>query len=251
LYVPGDKGHILARECSLPKAFRRDGAGTIRSFRNRQSKTSRKEVNMKKSSTFRPFRAIAVAAAIAISSSGALAQGRSADVDQPFPLGVGILAPVQFPNPEVGVFGFRLNLGYAQNAGMMGLDIGVFVNQVDNELFGLEISGMINSIGFSSGAFQIAGLANICYGDFYGAQLSGIANMAGGRLGGGQIGCFNNADEMSGLQIGLYNRAASSGSGFQIGVVNYAGSFRGVQIGLVNIIEDNRIPFLPIFNASF
>jgi hypothetical protein len=56
---------------------------------------------------------------------------------------------------------------------------------------------------------------------------------------------------MSGLQIGLYNRAASSGSGFQIGVVNYAGSFRGVQIGLVNIIEDNRIPFLPIFNASF
>jgi hypothetical protein len=40
--------------------------------------------------------------------------------------------------------------------------------------------------------------------------------------------------------------------GAQLGLVNYAGACSaGFQVGLVNLILDNQIPFLPIFNCYF
>jgi hypothetical protein len=40
--------------------------------------------------------------------------------------------------------------------------------------------------------------------------------------------------------------------GAQIGLVNYASTCSaGFQLGLVNLIMDNQIPVLPIFNCYF
>lgn len=169
---------------------------------------------------------------------------------QPFPFGVALMAPVQYPAEDVSVTGFRFSLFYGRNAEVMGLDIGALVSAADGDVFGMQISGLVNNIGSSSGTIQFAGIANNCYEDFCGCQLSGIANRAGGTVQGGQIGCFNLAGDLSGIQIGVYNKAANS-IGLQIGVVNETSSMQGIQIGLINMIRQSPVPFCPIFNMYF
>lgn len=180
----------------------------------------------------------------------AVSSARTADVVEPFPVGFGIVAPVQFPSVDTDVTGFRLSIFYGRNADVSGLDIGALVSVADGEVFGIEVSGLVNSVGSSGGALQIGGIANNCYDDFYGLQIAGIANRTGGAVEGGQIGCFNMADDMDGCQIGVYNKAAAA-VGLQIGVVNEADSMCGVQIGLINIIKDSSVPYMTVMNMCF
>ncbi|MBR1836618.1 MAG: hypothetical protein IJ783_04965, partial [Kiritimatiellae bacterium] len=164
-----------------------------------------------------------LSAVLLLAAPGAVSAADSLGVDAPFPVGFAVFDPVQFPDAETDVSGFRLSLFYGRNADVMGLDVGGLVSIADGDVFGLELSGLVNSAGSSSGSLQIAGIANNCYEDFCGLQIAGIANKAGGDVEGGQIGCFNMAADMDGLQIGVYNKSAKT-AGLQIGVVNEADS---------------------------
>ena len=84
--------------------------------------------------------------------------------------------------------------------------------------------------------------ANFAYSDcnkMYGLEAAGVGDTA--RL------------DMIGLQAALgFCYANRDAIGAQIGIVNYAATCSaGFQIGLVNLIMDNEVPFLPIFNCYF
>ena len=55
----------------------------------------------------------------------------------------------------------------------------------------------------------------------------------------------------NGVQLGFFNSAKTL-HGIQIGAINFAedGS-DGIQIGVVNVMNDGRFPVMPIFNMGF
>jgi hypothetical protein len=95
--------------------------------------------------------------------------------------------------------------------------------------------GIVNGMPGNSGGFAI-GAVN--YTGKYGGVLFGAANWSLDDFVGGALGALNYAGAgMSGVQIGLFNYAAKM-KGLQIGVVNYASAAEsGLQIGLVNVIS--------------
>jgi hypothetical protein len=63
--------------------------------------------------------------------------------------------------------------------------------------------------------------------------------------------CNNSADELNGVQIGLWSNRAKTANGLQIALVNIAEKMTGIQIGLVNIIKSSPVPFFPVINVHF
>jgi len=52
------------------------------------------------------------------------------------------------------------------------------------------------------------------------------------------------------MQIGIYNQAETM-NGVQIGIFNIAANFNGMQLGLCNLIKNSPFPFMVIFNFGF
>ena len=158
-----------------------------------------------------------------------------------------------------GIFGgvnISKNFNGLQVAGIFG-----GVNISNGEDNGLQVSGLfggVNNAGNLDGA-QIGGIWGGVNNakNLDGVQISGILgglNMAD-NLNGVQIaGIFlgiNIAEDTNGIQLATIYNQANSMSGLQLGLVNNCKKMRGVQIGLVNIIRDNALPFFPVINASF
>lgn len=183
---------------------------------------------------------------------------------------VSIYPPVQLVDEQKNITGFRLNLGYAKNADVSGIDLGLGVNSYKN-FMGIQIGGIANAVSANYSAtvkgVQIAGLTNNLDDDaaVKGMQIAGFGNHAS-YLSGIQIAIFGNlvrqdatgiqfglinmvggskGGELNGIQIGALNNFAwnagvSEGdvSGIQIGIVNYAHNVTGLQIGLINGCSD-------------
>ncbi len=118
--------------------------------------------------------------------------------------------------------------------------------------------------------YEVSGFRfNLLYGknsNLRGFDL-GSVNHVTGAVEGFQFGGVNIADDLSGLQIGLYNSASSSSSGFcqfglvnighdisgvQIGLFNMCDTISGVQIGVLNFItQSDFVIFCPFVNAQF
>ncbi len=95
----------------------------------------------------------------------------------------------------------------------------------------------------------------------------GLVNDVTGVVEGLQLGIANRADDLSGLQFGVYNSANSSAAGccqiglvnmgkdvngVQIGLFNMCDTISGVQIGLLNFItQSDFVIFCPLVNAQF
>lgn len=108
---------------------------------------------------------------------------------------------------------------------------------VNREFLGLSIDGLGAMTDTSVYGLSIAGLTSAVREDMWGWQIAGAATFAR-RLHGFQTAILlNMTDELRGAQIGVVNYAATCSAGF--------------QIGLVNLIMDNEVPFLPIFNCYF
>ena len=66
----------------------------------------------------------------------------------------------------------------------------------------------------------------------------------------GAIGCVVDGT-MSGLQLGFFNYAKFL-NGLQLGVVNVVeDGTSGIQVGLVNVMKDGRYPVVPVLNIGF
>ena len=148
------------------------------------------------------------------------------------PVQFGLFTPIQWPNADFDVGGFRLDLLYGKCCNFDGLDLGL-VGVAQNHANGIIINAL-TTYAEGDGLGLTVGCANVFGGDFLGLQI-GLANWVdSGRL--VQIGIINNGYDIKGHQLGL---------------VNVAQHMEGVQIGLVNIISCSDQSFLPIFNMYF
>jgi len=150
----------------------------------------------------------------------ALAAGiQTVSAEEPAPMTPVMLSlfnPAQVPSEDYNVAGLRIDLLYGKCRNLTGLDAGL-VNHATGKVIGLE-----------------AGLVNYVEKDFIGLQAGGV----------------NIATRMTGLQVGVYN-GADDVSGIQIGLINNTRIMRGFQVGFVNVIQNNDLSFLPIFNCFF
>ena len=152
------------------------------------------------------------------------------------PFDLSFAAPLQMAPENWDVEGIRINLLYGCNHNVGILDVGL-INETTDWQYGLQIGGLLNTVQGGMAGIQIAGLVNASVG-----QMSQ----------GVQIGCFNMAGTMSGLQIGVFNHTFGSMIGWQIGAFNISDQpLHGTQIGLLNLNESGTVPFMPIINCGF
>ncbi|MES2112965.1 MAG: STN and carboxypeptidase regulatory-like domain-containing protein [Bacteroidota bacterium] len=145
---------------------------------------------------------------------------------------------------------FSLNIAGGYNAGVNGVEIGLF-NLDKSDVKSFQLGVLFNTVGGSVKGVQIGGLFNQVFSDVKAIQIAGAFNNVEGDVKGIQIAVgFNNARQMHGIQAGALNIAAGNASGLQFGwmnvaeqefrgvqsgsLFNYAKNLRGVQIGLVN-----------------
>ncbi len=108
---------------------------------------------------------------------------------------------------------------------------------MNREFLGLSVDGLVSMTDETFYGLSVAGLASAVREDMWGWQVALGATFAR-RVHGFQTAVIlNMTDELRGAQLGLVNYAATCSAGF--------------QIGLVNLIMDNQVPFIPIFNCYF
>ena len=196
---------------------------------------------------------------------------------------LGIATPFSLPwDFDWDVFGLGVNLGYTDVNRMYGIELALGANTARNTMVGLQTSGIFNYANRNAYGAQVA-LVNVCnretlgfsadavginrqfYGfsadvlgsitdrNFYGLDVAGLGSAVREDMWGWQIsigGTF--ARRVHGLQTAVICNVTDELRGAQIGIINYAATCSaGFQIGLVNMIMDNQVPFLPIFNCYF
>ncbi len=170
---------------------------------------------------------------VSLAMAGGRAAAQEAERAQGFtPFMLGIVTPVQVPSAAWDVYGLRIDLIYGRCQTLYGLDVGL-VNHVQGGMKGLQIGGVVSLVEGSATGLQ-TGLVNLGLGGFNGMQIGGV----------------NYAERARAFQIGVYN-GADHIHGVQLGVINVTRTMVGCQLGLVNVIQDNDVPFLPVFNCAF
>ena len=110
---------------------------------------------------------------------------------------------------------------FGMNREFVGLRADVLASMTDSSVYGVSVAGLGSAVREEMWGWQVALGGNFAR-RVHGLQTVGICNMT---------------DELRGAQLGIVNYAATCSAGF--------------QIGLVNLIMDNQVPFLPIFNCYF
>lgn len=148
--------------------------------------------------------AVAMGLAVAAQAAGPLQIGLSGD-------------PLQIFGSDCEFTGLKINLPYADNDIVRGIDV-----------------------GFISGG-----------GEFSAIRLNAL-NLSESRSAGLEVGGVNwDSGEVDGLQTALFNHAEDM-NGLQIGLVNYATHLHGLQIGLINYIRHTHAAMvLPFVNWDF
>ena len=149
------------------------------------------------------------------------------------PFMLSLASPLEVPFRDFDVGGLRLSLIYGECRNFDGLDLG-FASRATGHANGLQSSAI-----------------NIVDGDGLGLQANWLVGFVKGEYDGLQVGGVNYAQKMQGLQIGLLYNGSEYIQGVQIGLINVTREMIGVQIGLVNVVQQNDVPFLPIFNCAF
>jgi hypothetical protein len=198
-------------------------------------------------------------------------------------LGVGIATPFSLPwGWDWDVFGIDANLLYSDVNKMYGIEVGGIGNVARLDMYGIQTAIAFNYANRNAVGIQ-AGLVNMCnrtsYGvtvdavgvnrefiglqadilgsitddSLYGLSVAGLTSAVREDMWGWQIALGATfARRVHGFQTALFFNMTEELRGAQLGLVNYAGACSaGFQVGLVNLILDNQIPFLPIFNCYF
>lgn len=198
------------------------------------------------------------------------------------PIELSIASPVQFPwgSANWDVKGLYLGLFYNDAPQMWGVDLSL-ANRVREEFRGMafgafgnyfeqDVYGFRGSLGFNVSRGTLygidvggAGLHKQVYGadielvcsgqeNLYGTAVSLLGNYTQNEFCGVTFGGVNVAKLVTGVQVGFLFNQATVLNGCQIGIFNYAQECPwGFQLGLVNIITDNMIKALPLFNCYF
>ena len=198
-------------------------------------------------------------------------------------LAVGLATPATLPwGFDWDVFGLDVNFLYSDCNKMYGLEIGGLANTARLQMVGIQAALGFNFANRDAVGAQVA-LMNMCnrttYGltvdavgvnreflglsidvlgamtdtSVYGLSIAGLSSAVREDMWGWQIaGAATFARRLHGFQTALLMNMTDELRGAQLGLVNYAATCSaGFQIGLVNLIMDNEVPFLPIFNCYF
>lgn len=134
-------------------------------------------------------------------------------------------------NPDV--VGLRLTVPFStRQEHVTGIDLGFWGRTLSFE--GIQISLLRNDVKDRCAGFQIG-----CYNSIGSGEMLGI-----------QVGLWNEANALRGIQAGLVNVTGET-QGLQVGLINRAESMYGYQVGLVNVIREAEMQFLPIVNIGF
>lgn len=129
----------------------------------------------------------------------------------------------------------RLSVGITSNTDTLkGVQANMLSNYARN-VNGLQLSGFSNITSSPMRGAQLSGVTNISMGMEKGLQAAGLLNVSSGEMRGWQVGAYNYADELNGLQVGVFNLATSHPKGWQVGLLNYSKDTEGRKIGLVNV----------------
>ncbi len=165
----------------------------------------------------------------------------------------GFFAPdLQLVDANEDVRGLRINFVYGENANMSGVDLGI-VNSTTENFVGFGWAPGANLVGGDAVGIQWTWIYAHTAGEFTGWQSGVVARISGAGSSGLQSGWINLVEaDLTGVQIGLFNRAESI-RGVQLGFVNWAERLDGgIQIGFVNYARNSDIfPILPIVNWQF
>lgn len=229
--------------------------------------------------------ALAAAALAALTSATAAepsTEGQGVGAIGWTPIQVGLFAPVSLPwGFDWDVKGFDLDIFYMETVKMQGLGISGIAARTRDEMDGVLISGLCNWNDKDVRGLSATLGAELCFGDFYGINVStfGLRNLMKGMdvnlvgsyqkdFVGWQTSCVCNftENECTGASFALALNMAKVETGFQAAFINSAEELHGVQIGiinvaqecpwglqlgLINIILDNRVKILPLFNGYF
>ena len=86
---------------------------------------------------------------------------------------------------------------------------------------GLQLSGFSNISISPMRGVQFSGITNISMGVERGLQAASLLNVSTGDMRGMQTSIYNYADELNGLQLGVFNVATTHPKGWQVGLLNY------------------------------
>ena len=156
---------------------------------------------------------------------------------------------------QIGLLGNYADSLHGAQAGLLmnraagasaGVQLAVGCNFSDR-FRGIQLAA-VNLQGDDIRGIQL-GVANAGATDFAGLQL-GLVNAGGDRFHGVQVAAANTVGTLDGgLQFGLANFAGDA-QGWQIGRYNDARTLRGVQIGLLNVVDSADLPFLPLVRVA-
>lgn len=163
--------------------------------------------------------------------------------------------------PQKAENNFAINWIVGHAGSIRGIELGLGVNWVDDDVHGAQLGIGANLVGRELRGAQWGVGANVARGGFHGIQLAVGANYAstkraldpklamrgvqlavGGNVANGdfrgvQVGVAANVATglMKGMQFGSGVAYARRIEGAQLSIVDVAGSGRGVQLGLVNV----------------
>ncbi len=115
---------------------------------------------------------------------------------------------------------------------------------------GAQVGVFGNATGEGTHGVQLSAITNIAPCFNHGLQLSALVNISSQSMRGVQIGGYNYADTLTGLQVGLLNAALNHTKGWQIGIINCSRTSSAHKIGLVNVDPNTDIDFMAFAGTS-
>ena len=144
---------------------------------------------------------------------------RKGQVTFAFPVGSNGKSSLNYSN------NVSFNILYGLNGGINGAEIGSLFNYNDGIVDGFQLAGLSNINRKYSRGVIISGITNICEDSSSGFLTSGLLNYTAGNS--------------RGFQLSTFNITNKEFSGFQLGMFNYAKKLKGIQFGVINIIKEN------------
>lgn len=145
-------------------------------------------------------------------------------------VGLGFFYPIQFPDEDTVINGFRFSLLYTYNKGVNGVDFGVLCDSGPEGNNGVQMAISNRTLGVMNG-LSLA-FVNVAEGAMNGVQFGGLYNQAGSDSLDNAGAVYTNS---SGFQLSFLNTADSIFSGFQMGCINISNTiFNGFQLGVIN-----------------
>jgi len=166
--------------------------------------------------------------------------------------GLSLFNPVQTPDDDWNIRGFRFNLINGHHEYVTGLDltfIGISSSKVSK---GVQLTWVGMNMTENMTGIQVVP-AGINYAEEYSSTQFGMigvnyTNTARYQL----IMGINISTESSDFQLGFVNYSHTAKN--QIGLINMTKYLEGFQIGFININMNSKVPYgyvLPFFNFSF